>query len=407
MPGVQGGSPPRLRFVDGLRGLAALYILLHHAALLVPPGELSDLGVAARFVLRHGHSSVAVFIVLSGFCLMLPVARDGRRRLPDGLWMYLGRRARRILPPYYATLALCGILIVLAPGLGRPSRSMWDRSLPASGDGIIAAHVFLVHNLSPRWIDKIEPPLWSIATEWQIYLVFPALLGLRRRAGMGTVVAAGFALGFAVAAGSVWLGNPALRQLCPWYLGLFALGMAAAEASLGAETSGTALWSGSTRLIVVLATLLVAATTLTTLGPHRDLIADSVVGALTAVVLVRWSRISIAAAVPARPPGLRLLESRGPVALGSFSYSLYLTHFPLLALADSTLRQWGSTADRRLTVLTLGVAPLCLLFAYLFYRVFERPRLPGRLAVAAPRAKTPRGPTARAEDARALEPLWG
>src|SRR5215203_1884331 len=121
MPGCPEGAPPppRLAFLDGLRGLAASYVVLHHAALLVPPSGLTGPATVARFLLRHGHYAVAVFIVLSGYCLMLPVARDPLGRLPGGTLAFFGRRARRILPPYYAALVLCWALIALVPELGR------------------------------------------------------------------------------------------------------------------------------------------------------------------------------------------------------------------------------------------------------------------------------------------------
>src|SRR5438270_2616521 len=112
MPAAPRRPPaPRLPFLDGLRGLAAVYVVLHHAAMMVPPAGLGGVGSAARFVFRHGHYAVAVFIVLSGYCLMLPVARDPCGRLPGGVVGYLGRRARRILPPYYAALGLGWLLI--------------------------------------------------------------------------------------------------------------------------------------------------------------------------------------------------------------------------------------------------------------------------------------------------------
>ena len=84
---------------------------------------LTDTWSAAWFwgLFRHGHYAVAVFIVLSGFCLMLPVTRDPNGRLPGGFAAYLGRRARRILPPYYAALGMCWIAIALIPALRQPA----------------------------------------------------------------------------------------------------------------------------------------------------------------------------------------------------------------------------------------------------------------------------------------------
>ena len=51
------------------------------------------------------------FIVLSGYSLMIPAARNGGE-LVGGFRRYIFRRARRILPPYYAAL-ICSIALIL------------------------------------------------------------------------------------------------------------------------------------------------------------------------------------------------------------------------------------------------------------------------------------------------------
>ena len=102
-------TPParlRLNHVDGLRALAALYVVLHHIWL---DGRPEDRAHDWGSWLRHGHFAVTLFIVLSGYCLMLPVVR-GDGTLRGGIVPYL-KRARRILPPYYAAL---GVTILLS-----------------------------------------------------------------------------------------------------------------------------------------------------------------------------------------------------------------------------------------------------------------------------------------------------
>jgi peptidoglycan/LPS O-acetylase OafA/YrhL len=58
-------------------------------------------------LLSHGFAlpSVQVFIVLSGYCLMLPVAQAAGT-LKGGLSVFVRRRAIRILPPYFAMLTI-------------------------------------------------------------------------------------------------------------------------------------------------------------------------------------------------------------------------------------------------------------------------------------------------------------
>ena len=115
-------------------------------------------------VLGYGHLAVDVFIVLSGYCLMLPVAASADLKLRGGLIGYIKRRAWRIVPPYYA--ALCVALII----------ALTNGAYHMFSPGDVAAHLLLIHNLNPDWLYSINAPMWSIAVEWQIYFVFGASL---------------------------------------------------------------------------------------------------------------------------------------------------------------------------------------------------------------------------------------
>lgn len=378
----------RLAFLDGMRGLAALYVVLYHAMVEAQVAGRSGCqpAVAASAVLRYGHYAVGVFIVLSGYCLMRPVAQDPGRRIAGGFVGYLGRRARRILPPYYAALGLCWALAATVPALGHPGAGPWTAAVPMGGVGVVASHLLLVQNWGMGWIYKVDPPAWTVATEWQIYFGFPALLAIRRRAGSAAAVAVAFALGWGVAMLGPVVGNPALGRLCPWYLGLFTLGMAAASEEPG---------EGPRRrpLAWLVATAAAVGIPLAMDAPRRDvMIADPIVGALAALVLTRLAR-RCARGESTRT--LRVLSSRSAAWLGSVSYSLYLTHFPILALAGALMRPSGLGPGAQLAAM-LGLAvPACLLAAWAFARAFERPfarrpgpRQPG--AITPPRDRHPR-----------------
>ena len=62
------GGAPRLVFIDQLRALAALYVAVFHAALVVWPVGGARPPLWLRWA-DYGHFSVTVFIVLSGFSL--------------------------------------------------------------------------------------------------------------------------------------------------------------------------------------------------------------------------------------------------------------------------------------------------------------------------------------------------
>jgi peptidoglycan/LPS O-acetylase OafA/YrhL len=85
------------------------------------------------------------------------------------------------------------------------------------------------------------------------------------------------------------------------------------------------------------------------------------------------------------------------VALGTFSYSLYLIHYPLLSLSYLVYRTAGLGPRTRWLALMAVSTPLCIVAASLFARVFERPFLPRR-SVGAPttaskKSATPLMPT--------------
>ena len=106
---MDSGSRIRLPYLDGLRGFAALYVVLTHlygAVRFWSHGAgLPRLVQKALMAFHFGNYMVDVFIVLSGYVLALPVIRASLT-LPGGMLAYLRRRAKRILPPFYAALFL-------------------------------------------------------------------------------------------------------------------------------------------------------------------------------------------------------------------------------------------------------------------------------------------------------------
>src|SRR5207237_1181285 len=109
---------------------------------------------------------------------------------------------------------LSTLLIVLVPMMQTPSGTFWDDALPALRPGPLLSHLLVIHNLSPDWVHKINGPLWSVATEWQIYFVFPALLlpFWRRWNALPTILLA-FAVGYA----PHFLGGESLDPASPWF----------------------------------------------------------------------------------------------------------------------------------------------------------------------------------------------
>jgi peptidoglycan/LPS O-acetylase OafA/YrhL len=348
--------------LDGLRGVAALYVVGFHAWEKLGGEQLAPYPAwqVGWGWLGYGRAAVAVFIVLSGYSLSLGLARSAHNRLEGGARNYLVRRARRILPPYYACLLLSWLLIVATPGIP------WAGATPAFDTGVVVSHLLLVHHLSLDWIWKINAPLWSIGTEWTIYFFLPGLLlPAFRRAGLLGAVTAGFVVG--LAPGFLLPPKWSFWWAAPWYLGLFALGMAAAlvqERDTYARAKKEAPWG-------VLALLSWGGFVLRlqqVTWPEWS--QEALIGVGTASLLV-W--------IAGRPDhGLsRMLGSLPMRGLGRFSYSLYLVHYPLVELVCFGIL--GTDLDpvvRWCLALTLSLL-VSIVAAYAFFLVFERPTLVG------------------------------
>lgn len=353
-------------FVDGIRGLTAFYVVLNHIwTRFVATAEASSLPPWFH-LLKFGHAAVAIFIVLSGFCLMLPIAQRDGLALAGGARGFLLRRARRILPAYYAAMALSLLLGIVWPVILPPHSREWES---------LVGHALLVQNWTPRWSIAINGPFWSIALEWQIYFIF-ALVLLPVRRGWGRLAV--------VAVAGLVVAVPMFLRLggtSPWFLLLFVQGMLAAE------------WLArpprlSTTALSVIASVLVLLSGAAEITIWRDsfpwprlawqghvllISLDLLLGSATVAVLLLGARGTEAGVFRGV---FALLGSRSLVLLGSFSYSIYLLHDPLLALGLTTAVPLIVAAPMQAFPFVLcTVLPVTLGLCWLFHVAFERPFL--------------------------------
>jgi len=354
-----------LRFLDGMRGFAAAYVVLHHAMLNLPMGNDGPLEHLLRKATSYGHYAVDIFIVLSGYCLMLPVIRKGRG-VPFG--QFIVRRALRIVPTYYLALAVTLSLIGIA--VGDITGTFWDIALPVTWQDIVT-HGLLIHQWFAGEATKINHAHWSIGVEWQIYFFFPLLLMLRARYGAKTAMISAVIFGYVVwmALSIAHLGNPTPWGSSPYYLGLFALGMFAAEIAESAAARAIPEIARARWMFVGLALASVAVTALKL--PGGDSIPlqwrSVVIGAWTAsmLVLLRMDNLSLFS---------RVVSSKPAVALGKMGYSVYLLHAPLLQLVYLNVVRRLEIADAlRAPVMLAGCSALVVLVSIPFHAMAEKP----------------------------------
>jgi peptidoglycan/LPS O-acetylase OafA/YrhL len=357
----------RLDHLDGLRALAALLVLCNHSWRMAWPrlqGDPVGLVPDQNWLLwttgwaRYGHFGVTLFIVVSGFCLMLPVARHGGR-LRSSVGQFFLRRARRILPTYYAALACSLLLIWLF--IGEKTGTQWDAQLPVTPAGVVSRLLMLQDVWEPL---QINNPFWSIAVEWRIYFAFPLLVWAFQKWGPARVAAAG------VAAVAVAMLIPVLLALSVGYLGMFLLGMLAASLAHGPESSPRhgriaaiiCLGAGAALLAYCLAHDFLHVST-----RFRQLDFLAGLSAAAGLVFLSLSPGSRAA---------RALRWKPLVVLGGFSYSVYLMHMPLLQLVwQYGLAPWGLSREATFFLLISLGWGLVLAGCRVFYHLFERPFL--------------------------------
>lgn len=370
-------NTPDLIYIDSMRGLCALYVAACHAYLMYGPAilqgasdRLSRMLVLSTFWVAFGRLAVAIFIVISGYCLMLPVVRSEGRVLRRTWLQFMCRRAWRILPPYYGALALSIALILIVPDFDDPAIGEWHKSFPALTTGSVLSHLALIHNYFPDWQYSVNHPMWSIATEWQIYFLFPSLVWIWSRFGVGKLIIASLGICVALIYFLV-LFWPEHNPWPPQFLALFGLGMAGAAYNHpedGEENERREEQSSWGRRALWLFTL--GGISILLFWEHRQQVPDFLVGGATVCVMIFLTQ---ALQRGRRPRALRLLEWWPLVSLGRFSYSLYLLHAPILALFFLLARELGlGMTSIQFFILGVGL-PVSVLASYLFYLAFERP----------------------------------
>lgn len=172
-----------IEFLDYFRGSAIIAVFLFHSlgtafrADQLPWGTLfrdfstanSSRSFLLLFPVTYGWAGVAIFFAVSGFCVHLSYARN-----PEQGWrVYFLRRFFRIYPPYLIALIVFG-LILPALAISLVPAFSWRQFL---------SHLFLIHNFQRVTLFCINPALWSIAVEVQLYALYPLLLFAVSRLG--------------------------------------------------------------------------------------------------------------------------------------------------------------------------------------------------------------------------------
>lgn len=334
----------RIDGLDLLRGIAIGLVMLRHAWPSLFPGA--------------GVVGVVMFFAISGYLITGLLVDELDRTGRVDLRRFYARRARRLVPALLLLVAGVVAVTLLLDPLG-------DRE--ELGRTVLVALTW-TGNLPFGHASDATFHLWTLATEEQFYLVWPAVLVLaaaRGRVRLALLLVAGACL-LACAATVAWLReDPELAYSLPtsWAL-CFVVGGAArilggaaassGSAPMGAERHDAAFGRAAPVALVGLAVLSVV--------PLRGhaltyLAGGPAIAALTAVLLLSW-RTWTDVTGPAR----------ALVVLGTVSYGAYLWNYPLTLWLRPSL---GAYAGPVALVLTLAMAAAS-------WRLVEAPARPRR-----------------------------
>ena len=358
--GKSGAKESRLASLDGLRGLAAAIVLIHHALLTFPnlagpyrPNAASAfsfdwwLTYTPLHLAWAGNEAVYLFFVLSGVVLTLSVLRHDTFD-----WVtYYPRRIIRLYGPVLVAIAIGYGLLLLVPREVVGELGDWIEGRPSSYPlATVARDALLVLGSSGT-----VSPLWSLRWEVIFSLALPLYVLLARTRQLPSWFTATLSLG-------VLTLGVALPNSYFFYLAIFAL---------GAVLAGN--WSRLTELADrpvprwLWPSLFAGAVLLTLVrwelgawgvprGASGAFNAVSVIGtALLVVCVAFW------------PAARRFLETRPLQWLGKVSFSLYLIHEPIVIaarFATQSLSPWVGMAIS---------LPTALMVAAIFYRLVEQP----------------------------------
>ncbi len=372
-------------FLDGLRGLAALYVMLSHASYLlqsgillrndgrfvrslsqVPPLEGDLLDRASMFFMylfSFGLAPVMFFFVLSGFVIHLRTARSLQTKgaaATFGWWQFVMRRAKRLYPPLILAIVLTSILDYIALRHALPLHTH-DTPYPFLNElfskggcrytpGVLLGNLaFFMQIYVPQW--GTDLPLWSLAYEWWFYMLYPLLWPLMRRSIWLATAAVGLLALWAAIPGA--LPIPLLKMVA-MRMPIWWLGVLLAEIYVGRIR--VRYWMLTPLMLLAPAWFV-----------HR--VPEG----------WRWLMVGLAFAGSISMGfwltelGFKLRWLRALKWLGDMSYTLYITHMPIFVILSGMLmaKSAGGKVPANPWFMIVGIFTV-MSFAYLAHFIVEK-----------------------------------
>lgn len=338
----------RIQSIDGLRGVAALLVVLFHLHEAVSRTATEWLWSPIDLIARNGAKGVDIFFVISGFVIAMSVSKGA------GTVGYFGRfvlrRSIRLDPPYWAAILLELVLLHSTLRLF-PAHPV---VLPTGAQ--LFSHFFYLQDL--LGYGSIVLSFWTLCYEIQFYGFFVGLIVLRHY--LPTVFQS--TRWTALFAGGLFLLSVWVRFVSPgsaphglfidrWY-----------QFFIGTLTYFAISESGRLKMLYLAwaALAVVVVSTSTSLVQLLPMVVSAWL--VLAARDVRWGR---------------LLSARPLQFLGAISYSLYLFHSSVGWRFVSLMQKLipGTWSSAMAVAVYLAGIVVSILFAALMWRLIERPFL--------------------------------
>lgn len=368
---LAGTGSERIATIDGLRGIAALLVVLFHLHEAVSRTATDWLWGPIDWIARNGFKGVDIFFVISGFVIALSVSKGAPTF--SYLGRFIARRSIRLDPPYWVSIAIELALIAISARVLAAAVTWPDTSIAA-----LLSHVFYAQEI--LGYGSIVAVYWTLCYEIQFYIAFVLLVVLQAKLPASphrSAFAAGFAAALFVTSVGVMYWRPdgfpngvALDRWFQFFVGVLTYRAVAGYSSM--------------RPLIAACAVIVAAVLLSG-SPVTHLIPVGVAGWLVLCSRdMRWGKLL--AAKPVR-------------ALGLISYSIYLFHASIGWRFVSLMQRlipgnW--TSGTAILVYLAGIVLSVGAAAVLWWlverpclRLCQRVKLPRRAYVERPAAEQP------------------
>lgn len=335
--------------IDGLRAFAVLAVIIFHLKESLLPG---------------GFIGVDIFFVISGYLISDHIMAELKMGRFSFAQFYL-KRSRRILPALYGVIALTTFvcMFLFLPEDVRRTAKIGTEALLYKSNYYFA---YYLDYFSPLSAEFPFLHLWSLSVEEQFYFIFPAILFVIykfisrwKNYDRYLPVLLIFILGLALIRTEIDLNDPTLRKIA-----FYGLGSRMSELLVGAVLASLN-FKIKRQLIAEILTILSLITLFGCLFYFNSATRFPGTMALipclaTAVIIATQRHTSTAVS--------KLLSFSPLVYIGLISYSLYLYHWPVMAIVRYTSIEKSFNITQ-----ALGIFLLSLLLGFLSWRFIERP----------------------------------